>query len=174
MTNREILTAGDRVLIVRMTNEDQPTFQQWLSENAELRELIADHRVPTMEDQHKWFARAQEPDRKLFSIVTMEGELIGNGGFVDIDLEKKQAQFRITIGHTDYLGKGFGTEATRLIVRYGMEAFGFTRIYLHVLPTNERAIKSYEKVGFVRKEEYTAPSGQKKILMELDPVHFVS
>jgi hypothetical protein len=83
MTTRDILLAGKHVALAVMTEDDQPVFQRWLSENAELRALIDDHRVPTLQDQQNWFKRVQEPDRKMVSILTASDHaLIGNGFFV--------------------------------------------------------------------------------------------
>jgi len=51
-------------------------------------------------------------------------------------------------GHLD-MGRGFGTDATRLAVRYGFREMGLHRIELHVLAYNERALAAYQRVGFV-------------------------
>ncbi len=148
MTKRNAILTGKHVALAEMTPEDQPHFQRWLSGNPELRALIDDHRVPTLEDQHKWFERSQQPDRKMLSIITVpQHDLIGNGGFVDIE-PKRRGTLRITIGHTESLGKGWGSEATGLLVRYGFETLGFEQIILKVLKTNTRAIRAYEKNGF--------------------------
>lgn len=133
-----------------MTEADQPFFQQWLAGNPTLRLLINDHRVPTLEDQMKWFVRVQQPDRKMFSLIRVrDDELLGNGGFVNIDAQTKSAVFRITIGNPVGLDNGYGTEATRLILQYGFETMGLQTISLEVLKSNPRAIRTYEKVGFV-------------------------
>jgi RimJ/RimL family protein N-acetyltransferase len=149
MTKRTIILSGKHVALAGMTAEDQPHFQAWLSGNAELRALIDDHRVPTLEDQHKWFERSKQPDRKMFSIITVpQHDLIGNGGFVNIDPAKKEATLRITIGHVQSLGKGWGSEATGLLIKHAFQSMGLERIVLKVLKTNARAIRAYEKNGF--------------------------
>lgn len=164
---RSIILAGKQVALVRMTDEDQPYFQQWLATNAELRSLIDDQRVPTLADQHKWFVRSQQPDRIMLSIVTVpEEQLIGNGGFVDRDPAAKTATFRITIGNTKFLGKGLGTEAASLLLKYGFQQLGLERIRLEVLTTNLRAIRSYEKAGFTRAPD--AGLHAKTIVMHID------
>jgi RimJ/RimL family protein N-acetyltransferase len=45
--------------------------------------------------------------------------------------------------------RGLGTEATRLIVGHGFEQLGLNRIALGVFNFNPRAIRAYEKAGFV-------------------------
>ncbi len=150
MFGRTIVLSGKRVALSVMTEEDQPLFQSWLAGNADLRALIADHRIPTPEDQKRWFTRVQQPDRKFFSLVTLpEGELIGNAGFVDIDPKKGVATLRITIGHPDALGKGFGSEAVVLLTEYAFSVAHWKLLTLKVLKENVRAIRTYEKAGFV-------------------------
>lgn len=154
MTNRTIILGGERVALAAMTLQDQDMFHSWL-QDAELRTLIDDARIPSLADQKRWFARVQESDRKFFSIVTVpDGRLIGNGGFVDIDPKANQATLRITLGDPDARGKGYGSEAVALLVRYGFETQKWKQLNLKVLKTNERAIRSYEKSGFRITEEH--------------------
>ncbi len=149
MTADSLVIGGKSVGIREMTAEDQPYFQRWLEENADLRLQVDNPHIPTMEDQMQWFeSTTARPDRCLFSIVLPDGTLIGNGGFVDIDHERKVATFRITIGNTQHLGKGLGTEATHLLLSYGFDVLGCTRILLKVLRTNERALRMYRRIGF--------------------------
>ncbi len=159
-----------------MTADDQPIFQQWLAGSAELRLLIDNPHVPTMQDQLAWFANLEaRNDRKLFSIVTHpDGVLIGNGGFVDIDQAKKSAMFRITIGHPEFVGKGFGTQAIRLLLAYGFNELGYKMINLSVLKVNARAIASYKKVGFIEVADSSAAADSATIRMTLDRPSFLA
>lgn len=167
MSNREIILSGQRIALARMTSEDQPMFCEWLQSD-ELRSLIDDHRIPTLKDQMQWFTRIQQPDRQFFSLLTLPDHcLIGNAGFVDIDSEKQEATLRITIGDPDQRGKGFGTEAVQLLVRYASEVFGWRRVNLKVVQTNVRAIRSYEKAGFILDGEHLQ-NGKTICTMTLD------
>lgn len=163
MCNDCFILTGSRVALREMLLSDQHSFQKWLAENEELRQQIDDHHVPTMDDQMQWFEGLQKrTDRKFFSIITLPNEeLIGNGGFVAIDLRTKQATFRITLGNTAHHGKGYGTEATRLILRYGFEDMGLEKIILKVLKRNTRAVGMYTNVGFVPIEE---ESGERLVM----------
>ena len=152
MPDRKIVLKGERVTLSEMTDEDQPLFHKWHSENEELLRLIDCDDVPTMEDQLKWHARSKQPDRRMFSIILNKGELIGHGGFVDIGKEEGKAQLRITIGPQKYWGKGLGTEATNLIIQYGFTEMQLKDIWLRVRTDNERAIRAYKKLNFQRGE----------------------
>lgn len=163
--DREIVLAGSAVALVRMTADDQPFFQQWISESEELRALIDDASIPTMDDQMKWFARVQEPDRKMFSLVTVpDGTLIGNAGFVSINPQDRSAQLRITIGNPDSRGKGIGTEAVGLLLKYAFTDMNLEHVSLEVLPHNTAAVRVYEKHGFKTSDQ---PGEKGRILMQL-------
>ncbi len=145
---RDVVLMGSGIALVDMTEADQTNFHAWL-QDMELRELIDDPRIPSLEDQKRWFTRVQEPDRKFFSLVTVpEGTLIGNGGFVEINPDEREATLRITIGHKDFRGKGLGSEAVQLLLQYAFTQAKWTRVLLKVLKTNARAIRAYEKAGF--------------------------
>jgi RimJ/RimL family protein N-acetyltransferase len=65
------------------------------------------------------------------------------------------ALFRIVIGEKDSWGRGFGTEATRLVMEEAFEVLGFSQVRLEVFGHNERALKAYERVGFRVTGEHT-------------------
>lgn len=44
---------------------------------------------------------------------------------------------------------GIGTKVSAAVVNYGFEYLKLHKIYLRVLKYNTRAIKAYEKVGFI-------------------------
>ena len=55
----------------------------------------------------------------------------------------------IMIGDRDYLGKGYGTDAVRVLLEYGFQYLGARRIGLDTNAKNPRAINCFEKCGFV-------------------------
>ena len=98
-----------------------------------------------------WFEREQdkaEPDYLIFLIRTLEDDrVIG-----DIGLDRPNLHgdvfVGIGIGEPDYWGKGYGSDAMEIILRYGFQELNLHRISLDVFEYNPRAIRSYEKVGF--------------------------
>ena len=87
----------------------------------------------------------------LFGIVVQEtDQLIGSTGLNQIDFRNHRASFGIMVGEKGAWGKGYGTEATALVVRYAFEKLYLNRVQLHVYEYNLRGIRAYEKVGFRR------------------------
>ncbi len=85
---------------------------------------------------------------------------IGGLGLRDIDLMMGVAELGISIGRKDYWGKGFGTEAITLMMDYGFTVLGLHNIMLTTASYNERALRSYLKVGF---REFGRRSGSRRI-----------
>ncbi|MGC5019555.1 GNAT family N-acetyltransferase [Micromonospora sp. DT47] len=59
------------------------------------------------------------------------------------------AELDISLGEKVCWGRGYGTEAMRLICRYGFDKMRLHRISLWVADENAAAIRVYTKVGFV-------------------------
>jgi RimJ/RimL family protein N-acetyltransferase len=89
------------------------------------------------------------PANLLFSIRTLENDkLIGFVAFDGINWTDRDGYVAIGIGEPDFWGKGFGTDAMRLMLRYGFTELNLHRVSLNVYAYNLRGIHSYEKCGF--------------------------
>ena len=76
------------------------------------------------------------------------GEFLGFVHLEDIKRPHSRAEFGISIHNSDNLSKGYGTDATRVMLWVGFNILGLNSIYLDTMEDNERSIRTYEKVGF--------------------------
>jgi RimJ/RimL family protein N-acetyltransferase len=75
--------------------------------------------------------------------------LLGDIGLYVIgDWMPRDAFVGLGIGEREYWGRGYGTDAMKVILRYGFTELNLRRVTLNVFEYNPRAIRSYEKVGF--------------------------
>jgi diamine N-acetyltransferase len=74
---------------------------------------------------------------------------IGNIHLRHIDWVSRHAEVGMFIGEAQYWSKGYGQQALRLLLRHAFGDLGLQRLYLTVLEDNQRAIRAYEKCGFV-------------------------
>ena len=74
---------------------------------------------------------------------------IGTCAFSQLDGDNGSALYHITIGEADAWGRGMGTEATQLMVDHAFGTLGLHRIALYVFEFNVRAIRAYQRCGFV-------------------------
>ncbi|NTU75527.1 MAG: GNAT family N-acetyltransferase [Anaerolineaceae bacterium] len=69
-------------------------------------------------------------------------------GLDGLNWSARNAWVGIGIGDPEYWGKGFGSDAMRIILRFAFLELNLWRVNLNVFEYNERAQKSYLKVGF--------------------------
>lgn len=67
---------------------------------------------------------------------------------MNISEANASADLSVIVGEEQDRERGLGTEAIRLILRYGFEELGLNRVGLSVFEFNATAISAYEKLGF--------------------------
>lgn len=93
--------------------------------------------------------RLLEDDRQVLGIITLNDKTpIGLLAFIDYDKEQKKAELRKLIGEPSHRSKGYGKEATKLWIQYGIANLGLHKIYLNTLQTNVHNIRLNEELGF--------------------------
>ncbi|HNP70002.1 MAG TPA: GNAT family N-acetyltransferase [Kouleothrix sp.] len=85
--------------------------------------------------------------RRTWAVDDAAGRMIGRISLRDIDTRKSQARLGITFG-ASYVGQGLGTEALALFLTYYFTDLGFQAMVLDVAAPNQRAVRSYERLGF--------------------------
>ena len=140
-----------RIYLRLMTNEDTDNIIRWRNSEVVRSQFI--YQKPFTKESHEnWIKTMVETGKVVQMIIVLnEGDrAIGSVYVRDIDHEHKKAEYGIFIGETDCLGKGYGTEAAELMAEYVFEYLEIHKLMLRVYADNERAIKSYEKAGFVK------------------------
>jgi len=145
---------GERVRLRAIEREDIPRFVEWLNDPEVIAGLLVSLPM-SMADETRWFEGlgSRAPEARPLAIDIREAggwRHIGSTGLEGILWTNRTAEFGILIGEKSLWNQGYGTEATRLMVKHGFETLNLNRIFLHVYETNPRAMRAYEKVGFVR------------------------
>lgn len=81
--------------------------------------------------------------------IIERGTLIGEIRLDRVDPVDRRASLAVGILEPAALGKGYGTEAVRLVLRHAFATLGLHRVSVRALAYNERAIRCYAKCGFV-------------------------
>lgn len=87
---------------------------------------------------------------RYFAIEALDDstQMIGACSLQHIDMRNRHAELSIFIPGRIVRGKGYGTEAVRLLLRYGFDVLRLDKVYLGVYDFNEGGIRAYEKNGF--------------------------
>lgn len=89
------------------------------------------------------------PASYFFGIRTLaEDKLIGELALDVVNWSGREAFVGLGIGETEYWGKGCGTDAMNVLLRFAFTEINLHRVTLSVFEYNPRAIRSYEKAGF--------------------------
>ena len=140
---------GTKIYLRPLEEDDAAVCHPWLNDPEAWRTLAVRGR-PNTEARSREYIRALDPTRdQVFAIVTREDEqYVGNCGLHAIDAVDRHATLGIVIGRKECWGRGFGTEAVRLLCGHAFETLNLHKICLASYATNERGLRMYASVGF--------------------------
>ncbi|MCU0338126.1 MAG: GNAT family N-acetyltransferase [Sediminibacterium sp.] len=98
---------------------------------------------------------------------------------VEVDFINRTAEYGIFIGEKEARSKGFGLDATLLMLDYGFNVLNLHNIKVHIYSFNERSLNLFRKSGFKmigRRREAKIIGNQKydEVMMDLLASEFES
>lgn len=130
--------------------EDEPLLYQWFNDSEVTQHLTI--RYPLSHAQEREFIEGASRigyNHASFGVETIaERRLIGGLELGKVSPENRSALLGIAIGDKKFWDGGYGTDAMRVLCRFGFEMMNLHRIELEVFSENARAAHVYEKVGF--------------------------
>ena len=161
------LFAGPRVRLTAIRPEDAAIAAHWYEDSAFLRQFDASAAFPRPAARLHDFLTAADKSETAFRFgirLHHTEDLIGLIALDDILWPSRAAWLAIGIGEAAYRGQGYGSEALGLMLRFAFHELNLHRIQLTVFSYNERAIRLYERFGFVREgvmREFLHRDGQR-------------
>lgn len=144
---------GNRVRLRAPEREDIPHFVAWLND-PEVTAGLSLFLPMSLVEEERWFDNMLKspPSEHPLVIEIKEGEAwvpVGNCGFHQIDWRNRSGELGIFIGEKSFWNQGYGTDVMRMLLRHGFNTLNLNRVFLRVYENNARAVRSYEKAGFV-------------------------
>ena len=144
---------GKRIRLRSAERSDLERFIEWINDPEVTAGLTLFLPMSSV-DEEKWFETAMKKPQEEKPLVIdikdgTEWRLIGNSGFFDFDWVARAAEVGIMIGDKTVWNQGYGTETMSLLLCHGFGTLNLNRIFLRVYAENKRAIRTYEKAGFV-------------------------
>lgn len=153
------------------TADDVPTYFTWCDR-------------PHVKD--KWFRPGYEPKEAIGKKIGGTGDVVPFVilldrlpiGYIQYyhltpacwhalqDQPKGTVGFDIFIGEEDYIGKGIGTDVVKAFVQQLSALPDVTKIIVDPFMDDKRAIRCYEKAGFVQVREAVDDKGSAIVVME--------
>ncbi|PKR85401.1 GNAT family N-acetyltransferase [Heyndrickxia camelliae] len=99
----------------------------------------------------KEIKKLDKREKGEFSIYT-RGENSKHIGFIvyrEINIVSRRCTIGMGIGNKEYWNNGYGSDALKTLIHYLFQTMNLNRVQLDTWSGNERAIRSYQKCGFV-------------------------
>lgn len=146
----ELLT-GELVRLTRFQKSDLPQLAVWFSDVEFMRYLS---RRPAygepIEALEKWYESTLDDHAEpFFAIRTLsDNQLVGICDLKDIRWASRHCLTSIGIGDGAQRGRGYGTDAFRVLLKYAFMELNLNCVALEVFSYNAPAIASYRRIGF--------------------------
>ncbi|HEX7077259.1 MAG TPA: GNAT family protein [Candidatus Eisenbacteria bacterium] len=142
---------GRKIYLRPLEPEDVPSLKTWVND-AEISRYLLLYRPMTNADEQAFLDRTRGSATEVVLGIALRAtdRLIGTTGLHAIHPKDRHAIFGILIGDKRCWNRGYGSEATALMVRYAFETLNLHRVALQVLEHNLRGVRAYEKAGFQR------------------------
>lgn len=144
---------GERVALGPLRRDLLDTYQRWFNDFNTLRTTGAYPLPLTMEQQIAMFDAiaidVRDPHGVSYTIYR-SGDMtpIGTCRLQDVTYRNRTAELVIIIGEPQERGKGYGTEAVRLVLDHAFTALGLNNVMLKVYEFNLAGQRAYLKAGF--------------------------
>lgn len=148
---REMIDSSAGIYLRPMTWDDTDLIVRWRNSDAVRLNFI--YQEPfTREGHENWIRNMVETGKVVQMIIceTKDDTPLGSVYIRDLDRQHNKAEYGIFIGEESARGRGVGTAAARLMLEYCFQEEKLHRVFLRAFASNARAIRSYEKAGFVR------------------------
>ncbi len=161
------LFAGPRVRLTALRPEDTPAVVRWYEDSDFTRHYDAEPAFPrTSARLQTYLTDASKAENGyIFGIrLHHSDDLIGLIELDSILWSSRASWLAVGIGEAAYRGQGYGGEALGLMLRFAFHEINLHRVQLSVFSYNERAIRLYERLGFMREgvmREFLQRDGQR-------------
>lgn len=145
---KQPILKGPRLTLRSAELADAPAFVKWFKDKKVVKYLFKQEPI-SLPAERKFIKKTLKDKNKLiWSIISEEGELIGNTGLT-LKPDHKLGNWGIVIGEKSEWGKGYAGETIKLVLNYFFGKLKYNRFELEVYLENKRARRAYEKAGFV-------------------------
>lgn len=143
---------GKQVALGPLSRPLAPRYRAWMNDFATQGSAGYPERPAPWTDEQigAWYEQAAHDHERLWFTIyeTETWRAIGMCILRDIDHLHRTAEFGITIGDSIDRGKGYGTEAVRLLLDVAFVGLGLNNMQLVVYEFNRAGQRAYEKAGF--------------------------
>lgn len=143
---------GDRIILREFEKEDLGHMRMWVNDPETVDNLSDIFLYPhTVNESQRWLDSVLEGKSEMKCFVIAEkatGRYIGQLGIAKIDWRSRVGELGIVIGDRELRGKGYGSEAIRLLLEFAFDTLNLHRMELTTYEFNTAGHRCYLKCGF--------------------------
>lgn len=136
-----------KIALKKIKPADRKYFAKWWRDKTLLKLTSGILKPVTDEEITKYFLAILRSKKDYHFLIHLDKKVLGHVSLVKRSNGWYETQ--IVIGEKKYWGKGYGSKTIQILVNKA-KRIGISKIFLEVRPHNLRAIKAYEKCGFVK------------------------
>ena len=137
----------------KLEQKDAELMLEWMHDKSVVEHLGTNFAAKTITDCQNFIKASQNDEKNLnLAVVNDNDEYMGTVSLKHIDKQNGTAEFAITV-RAAAMGKGFSKYGMQKILEKGIEEVGLKKIYWCVSVDNLRAVRFYDKCGYIRSEE---------------------
>lgn len=165
------MSIGQNLIILRlMTESDLPMLHDWLNRTHIVEWWGGNKARPTLDEVKEHYLPLSLAQEGVTPYIAMLGEVpigyaqsyvaLGSGdGWWEDETDPGVRGIDLSLADTSQLNKGLGTKLVCALVDLLFTDPQVSKIQADPAPNNLRAIRCYEKAGFVRQKTVTTPDG---------------
>lgn len=144
-----MLIQDDEIGLCPFEKDESEEYRIWVNQG-EFARLLGRSLPVTQSEHEAWYQSiVNSSSSVVFAVKTQKGlAYLGNVWLHNIHWVNRNAELRILLGAKESQGKGYGTRACKLLLRFAFENLGLHKVYLYVSSVNPRAERAFEKAGF--------------------------
>ncbi|XP_032055599.1 N-acetyltransferase 9 [Aythya fuligula] len=173
--NQDTVLQGSRATLVPYTTAHVPRYHAWM-QSEELQRLTASEPLSLEQEYEMQRSWRDDADKCTFIVLDTErwagqarGEedcMVGDVNLFLTDTEDPTlGEIEIMIAEPSYRGRGFGKEATLMMMSYGVTDLGITKFEAKIGQENEASICMFKKLHF---KEVAVNSVFREVTLRLD------
>ena len=152
MIDRYIRLEGPRIILRPLTLDDvSGRYVSWLNDPEVNKYLETRFQEQTIETIREYVRAMHAAADVLFPAIILKngGNHIGNIKLGPVIEEHRRGEISFFIGEKDYWGKGFATEAVRLLTDYALDKLGLNKVTAGCYSNNLGSQRVFEKLRYV-------------------------
>lgn len=136
------------------TMDDRDMIYGWMAKSNITKYLFDDSDIPTweefIEDYQDFYFDDVAPEKGRGFLILYKGYPVGFMNYASFHMKKGKAELDIWLKSEENCEKGIGSQAIRILCKYLKEERGIDECIIIPSIKNKRAIRAYEKSGFIR------------------------